>query len=429
MNAAMNIALISYEYPPDTADGGIATYVGQAAQMLASRGHRVEVFCASRTRAGSEHNGAIRVHRIWEADRAQFPLRVGPVFAARHREVRFDVTEGPEYMADAREAIRLVPAMPLVVKLHTPCFLLREMNLPPLTPLLRARARIAQVRRGIRPFWEYDAATDIERFHTLQADEVAAPSRAVGNRLTRAWRLDATRVFHVPYPYIPAPALLEVPVETHSQTVTFVGRLETRKGVLDLARAIPRVLQKHPQAKFRFVGKALLSPRQSMDMAQYLRRELHACADSIEISPPVALDQIPRVLSQADICVFPSLWESFGLVCLEAMAAARGVIASDNGGMYELLDAGRVGRVTPPAEPRQLAYAIIELLEYPEERMRLGIAARARVLSEYSSDRIGALQEASYHRAIARRRALGPRRANTSISANTSINPDGSWRA
>ncbi len=55
----MHIALISHEYPPDTAVGGIATYVKQAAAMLAGRGHKVEVFCASGTRKGTTEYGLL----------------------------------------------------------------------------------------------------------------------------------------------------------------------------------------------------------------------------------------------------------------------------------------------------------------------------------------------------------------------------------
>ena len=60
----MNIAFISYEYPPDTAYGGIATYVHQAAMMLSRRGHHVEVFSGSPHRTGTENEECLLVHRI-----------------------------------------------------------------------------------------------------------------------------------------------------------------------------------------------------------------------------------------------------------------------------------------------------------------------------------------------------------------------------
>src|SRR5258706_8181253 len=119
----MKIAFISYEYPPDTAFGGIATYVFQAATMLRKRGHHVEVFAASVNRSGSESEDGILVHRIDEKSRFDFGPRIGEVFARRQSVIGFDVLEGPDYSADAREAVRLVPSIPLLLKLHTPSVL------------------------------------------------------------------------------------------------------------------------------------------------------------------------------------------------------------------------------------------------------------------------------------------------------------------
>ena len=116
----MKIAFISYEYPPDTAYGGIATYIHQAAKMLSRRGHHVEVFAASPFRSGTEDEDGLLVHRICEKRQKNFFGPIAQIFADRHAEVEFDVLEGPEYSADASEAVRLVPDIPLVIKLHTP---------------------------------------------------------------------------------------------------------------------------------------------------------------------------------------------------------------------------------------------------------------------------------------------------------------------
>src|SRR5262245_7138891 len=103
----MKIAFISYEYPPDTAYGGIATYVEQAAQMLQRRGHYVEVFTGSPARSGTVSQDGLLVHRVQVATQASFTLPIGQVFSERHTLVQFDVLEGPEFYADAREAVRL----------------------------------------------------------------------------------------------------------------------------------------------------------------------------------------------------------------------------------------------------------------------------------------------------------------------------------
>jgi glycosyltransferase involved in cell wall biosynthesis len=144
-------------------------------------------------------------------------------------------------------------------------------------------------------------------------------------------------------------------------------------------------------------------------MQQYLEHQLHRYRSALEFTGGVPLDRIPTFLAMTDICVFPSIWESFGLVCTEAMSAGRAVVASSAGGMAELLDHGQVGRLVLPHHPDQIATAVLELLDNPALRMKLGQEARERVLSHYNLDCIGALQETSYERAIARRTKLGCR--------------------
>lgn len=418
--ATMKIAFISYEYPPDAAYGGIATYVYQAARMLASRGHHIEVFTSSPDRSGTHSEDGILVHRILEASHARFPTAIAGLFAARHISVQFDVLEGPEYGADAHEAVKLVPDIPLVVKLHTPSFLLTAITYEGLAPFnpMRLRLLAGRIRKYLtlltkeaRPLWRYTHKYGLEqeRLHALEADEVVAPSRSLGEITTTAWNLDPARVFHIPYPYVPSPRLLEIPVDTSTNTVTFIGRLEVRKGVIDLARAVPLVLKMHAQTKFRFVGPSDESPKRNQNMRQYLEHMLGKYTDSIEFTGPVPVDAIADILASTDLCVFPSIWENFANVCLESMAAGRGVIASEAGGMAEMLDFGTVGRTVPPRCPAILASAINELLDNPELRMTYGRAARNRLLDEYNIDRIGALQEQSYQRAIENRQIAGSR--------------------
>ncbi len=415
----MKIAFISYEYPPDTAYGGIATYVAQAAQMLLDRGHTVEVFCSSPRRSGSELDNGVIVHRVNEPDLLQFATCIAPILAARHADIGFDVLEAPEYLAEAREAIRLVPDIPLVLKLHTGSLLLLKLNYydPAIwkQPLFFALS----LKRGISFSWGYAPtittshmrAMDImERSHALEADEIAAPSKSIAEQMINLWKLDPSYFSHVPYPYTAKPEYLKIPVENNSGIVTFIGRLEIRKGVLDLARAIPTILRYHPNIKFRFVGASEDSPINGLTMKQYLEQVLKLYKSAIEFTDAVSMNQIPKLLMEAMICVFPSLWENFPCVCLEAMAAGRAIVGSSAGGMSEMLDEGRVGKLVPPRQPKRLANAILELLDNPDLRLQLGYAARNRLLSEYNVDRICTLQENSYKKAIEHRNALGTRK-------------------
>ncbi|MEO0854109.1 MAG: glycosyltransferase family 4 protein, partial [Cyanobacteria bacterium J06648_11] len=360
-------------------------------------------------------NGQIIVHRYGVAHREDFVERVGAAFADRHAQIDFDVLEGPDCGAEAAAAIRHVPAMPLVVKLHTPQYLLNELGKVPLSWPAKTRMALGALRRGQRPkrLSVYCPETDPEWQHAHSADRVAAPSMAIGQRIITDWKISPERVVPVPYPYIPSSALLSIPVETQTHRVTFIGRLEVRKGILDLAQAIPRVLRRYPETQFRFVGPAWPSPISGLDMQQYLEQRLARHRNVLTFTGGVALTEIPNYLADTDICVFPSIWESFGLVCTEAMAAARGIVGSAAGGMAELLDGGHCGHLVAPRRPRQIAAAIINLLNHPEQRMELGKRARERVRSHYSLDAIAQRQEETYRQAIEHRRKQGSRREQT----------------
>ena len=418
----MNIAFISYEYPPDTAYGGIATYVHQAAMMLSRRGHHVEVFSGSPHRTGTENEECLLVHRINVKNQFDFAKPIGQLFAQRHKVIQFDVLEGPDCAADAREAVRIVPDIPFVLKLHTPSILLLKLNYYEYETsfLKKICLYVAAFLKGVMPVWGYAPSTaahrlhilqidKIEQSHALEADEFVSPSLELGNILIRKWGLDKTKISHVPYPYVPSEKLLKISVETHTNIITFIGRLEMRKGVLDLARAIPLILRHYPDAKFRFVGSAEHSPQRNLDMRQYLERMLQNNSRLVEFISHVPFDAIPNVLAETDICVFPSLWENFPCVCLEAMAAARGIVGSNAGGMAEMLDYGNAGRLVPPHSPKNIAQAVVKLLNDTQLRMGLGRAARNRLLEKYNTDSVGILQEASYLRAIKRRQAQGSR--------------------
>jgi glycogen synthase len=402
----MRIALISYEYPPDTAVGGIATYTAQAAAMLAVRGHHIEVFTASPNRSGTIEENGITVHRVMTTDRDRFRFAIGPIYRQRAQEVQFNVVEGPEYLAEAAEAARLNSGgAALVVRLHTPSHLMDELMRPPMGTLKRLRTELGAWRRGIRPPWWHDSLSDVERLHTESADVISAPSNAVADIAARDWKLHRDRIRVFPNVYQPSAPLLAIPTDTRTNTVTFLSRLEMRKGVIDLADAIPLILKQSPTTRFRLIGRPQRAPDGNGDMVDYLKSRLGPAAASVEFSPPIPHDRIAEVFAATDICVCPSIWENFPYACLEAMAAGRGVVASSAGGMAEMIRDDESGLLVPPRSPARIADAVVALLNDPARRMKMGEAARQRVATAFSFDAIAPQQEACYEQAIARRNA------------------------
>jgi glycosyltransferase involved in cell wall biosynthesis len=402
----MRICLVSHEYPPETGGGGIGTYLLQIGSLLCSAGHAVEVFAGT---AGPDTTtvtaGGPVLHRVSAADSPGFRVSVLPAFAAAHSARPFDVVEGTDFDASALEIKRRFPGLPCVVKLHTPRFLIDEMHSRLPTTAQRIRILAGALRRGrfprevpIRSRPEAQA----EIAAVAEADEIAAPSRAIGAAATTWATLDPARISVFPYPYVPSPELLAIPAGTSTNRITFIGRIELRKGVIDLADAIAEVHRSSPGVRFRFVGREMPSPVAGVGMRAFLERRLVGLHNLVEFTGPVPPEELARILSETDVVAAPSHWESFGLVCCEALAAARGVVASANGGMAEILVGGRCGILVPPRQPGSLAAALIRLLKTPALRQTLGEAGRRHVLEAYGAETVLAAQIASYRRAIAR---------------------------
>ncbi len=136
-----------------------------------------------------------------------------------------------------------------------------------------------------------------------------------------------------------------------------------------------------------------------LDTLDALLRDAHQCGLSDRIHVTGFRRDVARVLSAADVLVFPSLApEGFGRPIIEAMAVARPVVATNVGPSAELLGAD-AGRLVSP-DPQSLAHALGELLRSPEERLRMGQAGRRRVEACFTLDRQLAEMSAIYRGAV-----------------------------
>lgn len=396
----MRIALISYEYPPAVAIGGIGSYTWSASHMLVRGGHEVVVFAAGQP-GQSERTNAVEVVRLDCPDRYRFAPLVARALAGRHRAQAFDVVESPDYAAEGGALGEILPGLPRVVRLHTPHFLVRELNHVPPTRWQQLRFALGALRRGrwawLSPKPVAEESTDpLERAVIAGADHVAAPCRSIRDLVAARWKLDPSRWSVIPNVYTPPANLLALPPADGEARVLFVGRLEYRKGVLELARAIPAVLRRHPSARFVFAGPALPRAGGRGDTMDELRQLLLAQAAQVEFTGALDAAGVEREFARATIAVFPSRWENFPNVCLEAMSAARAVIGSSAGGMADMIEDGVSGLLVPPRDVAALEHALDTLLREPARRALFGRNARERVLALFSEAAVLPQQLAGY---------------------------------
>jgi 1,4-alpha-glucan branching enzyme len=183
--------------------------------------------------------------------------------------------------------------------------------------------------------------------------------------------------------------------------VLFLGRLVYEKGVHTLLEAAPSILAEHPRTKFIIVGQG------------YTRSSLeHRAAElgilqNVLFTGFIADEERNRLLQIADVAVFPSLYEPFGIVALEAMSAGTPVVVADVGGLADVVEHGRTGLKMYPGDAHSLALQVNELLHRPEFAKTLADTAM-REIARYDWNRIAKETAAVYWRVLDERNEKDP---------------------
>lgn len=166
-------------------------------------------------------------------------------------------------------------------------------------------------------------------------------------------------------------------------TILFVGRLDWRKGFVNLLQAFLALKPIYPKLRLVVVG-----PFDERASQPYRRLTAQQAATDVEFVGYVSPERLPAFYHQADLFCAPSVgFESFGLVLLEAMAAGLPVIASDIAGYRSLVTDGREGFLAPPAQPRALMQALARLITTPHRRCEMGWQGYLKA-KDYRWDRI-----------------------------------------
>lgn len=161
----------------------------------------------------------------------------------------------------------------------------------------------------------------------------------------------------------------------------FVGRMVREKGAHVLLEALPKVRVVHPNVKLLIVGGGYRD--HLVQLASWLGISQH-----VYFTGFVPDDVLLRIYRIADVAVFPSLYEPFGIVALEAMAAKIPVVVSDAGGLKEMVEHSVTGIVTWLNNSDSLAWGILQVLQNPEHAQQMALEASRRVNTIYNWKRI-----------------------------------------
>ena len=167
----------------------------------------------------------------------------------------------------------------------------------------------------------------------------------------------------------------------HEKIVLYVGRLVYEKGIHILINAIPKILAK-VDAKFVIVGSG------------YMQEQLSNIVKSMGLEHKVLFtgfvdeQNLLKLQKVADVSVVPSLFEPFGIVALEAMAAKSPVVVSDTGGLSEIVDHDKTGVKVYPNNTDSLAWGITKILTDANYAKHIRENAYKVILEKFDWDKI-----------------------------------------
>ena len=180
--------------------------------------------------------------------------------------------------------------------------------------------------------------------------------------------------------------------------IVFVGKFNRIKGVLVLAEAIGGVFRAVPTARLIMIGGDTVEDGRSVREA-FLQRVDPSHRNRILIAGRIPREEVAARVRAAGVLVLPSFTEAFPIAVLEAMASGRPVVASNRGGIPELVRDGETGLLADPEAPDTFVQTLIRMLNDPDRANAMGDAGRRIVLAEHTPEAVFR-QTAAFHREI-----------------------------
>ena len=168
---------------------------------------------------------------------------------------------------------------------------------------------------------------------------------------------------------------------TGKRVVLYSGRMTEKKGVQHLLEAFVLASRKSPELALVYCGGGELEPE-----LRTATREM-GLGGRVFFTGPIPHLELPEYYAMCDVLAVPSTYENLGLAPLEAMSTGRPVVASDTGGLPEVVEDMKTGILVPPGDPQALAEALLTVTRDDGLASSLGSAGRKAVLERFTLDR------------------------------------------
>jgi glycogen(starch) synthase len=388
----MKILMLSWEYPPRVV-GGISRVVHDLSHKLIQEGHDVTVVTY---RDGNvpyiEDDNGVMVYRVdnfmissnnlidWTMQlNFNMIAKVGEIIAEKGS---FDVIHAHDWLvAYAAKTLKTAYSIPLVCTIH---------------------ATEAGRNSGIRDE-QQRYINDTEWMLTYESSEVIVNSNYMRSELQRLFGLPYEKINVIPngvnlnmydgiekdYDFRRKYAM------DNEKIILFMGRLVYEKGIQTLIAAMPKILNHYHDAKLLIAGKG--------GMIDELRNQVNylGLGNKVYFTGYLGSKDVQRMYKCADVSVFPSTYEPFGIVALEAMLSGTPIVVSDVGGLNEIVDHGVNGMKSYAGNANSLADSILTLLFDQKLCDTVTKNAVSKVKDEYNWTKITKNTHFAYEKAIA----------------------------
>lgn len=394
----MKILMLSWEYPPRIV-GGISRVVHDLAHAMANKDHEVHVVtCRENIEPEFENDKGVFVHRTYTYNInttnfvdwvMQLNFSLLEKATKLMNEEKFDVIHAHDWVvAYAAKTLKHAFSVPLVSTIHA-------------TEHGRNHGLHNDMQRYISSVewlltyesWRVICNSEYMRNETMNVFQLPEDKlRVINNGV----QLDMFKGIERDYDFRRNFAY------DNEKIIFFVGRLVQEKGVQVLLDAVPQIMDRYNDVKFIIAGKG--------PQYDYLRYK----ADSMGISNKVYLtgylseENLMKLYKCADIAVFPSLYEPFGIVALESMVANVPAVVTDTCGLGEIVEHGVDGMKAYTGNAQSLADCILALLFNPDLAENVKANALKKVYSMYNWEKISDETLDTYNEVIALEKASKP---------------------
>jgi len=372
--------MFSASFPPEV--GGIQAHLANLAPALVAQGHRVKIVTVRREKSQpvrDEYAGldVLRVPQLKlpKLQTTQYLALSTALLIAQRMRGQADVVHYHTYWPDAFTAFVVNKFVPTVYTAHESRFLIMAEQ-----DKFQRRLRLA-----LRPFQTVIAPSTelltVARQFGVRADKsVFIPNAVDSNKFSPDVNRGTVRTrYRIPNDRI---------------MILCPRRLVPKNGVKFLIESLTFLRPQLNQLSVLIVGDG---PERENLEERVVELGLQ---DSVIFAGSQSNDDLPAFYADADFVAIPSLMEATSIAGLEAMACARAVVATEVGGLPEIIDDGVTGLLVPPRDPEALSAAIMRLIENSELRRHLGQAARARVEREFTWEHVARETARAYEQAI-----------------------------